>query len=182
MVGVISRLAPVAVAMAVLAAVLTGCTPEPEETDPTPVFSSEAEAFAAAEETYRAYVDALNQVDLSDPETFEEVYAWTTGEANSAARTTFSQMHADSWTVSGESSPTLIEPRSAGGAEVTDVELAVCLNVAGVNLVDADGQSVVASDRPAVQTMLISLEASDATPTGWTIRDIEGREGDPQCE
>ncbi len=50
------------------------------------MFASEEEAFAAAEETYRAYVDALNQVDLSDPETFEAVYAWTTGDANADER------------------------------------------------------------------------------------------------
>ena len=67
-----------------------------------PLFTSEADAFAAAEETYRAYVDALNQVDLSDPETFEDVYAWTTGDANADARETFSQMHADGWTVQGD--------------------------------------------------------------------------------
>ncbi|QTV80967.1 hypothetical protein [Microbacterium sp. NIBRBAC000506063] len=33
--------------------------PEPEPT-PTPLFSSEEEAFAAAEEVYRAYIDAMN--------------------------------------------------------------------------------------------------------------------------
>ena len=61
---------------ALLMLTLAGCT-TPEPTDPTPTptsaFASEEEAFAAAEATYRAYVDALNEVDLSDPETFEPV-------------------------------------------------------------------------------------------------------------
>src|SRR6188768_3952981 len=87
----------------------TGCFAPPDP-EPTPLFSSEEEAFAAAEATYRAYVDALNQVDLSDPETFEEVYAWTTGEANAGARKSFSQMHADGWIVGGESQVTKVEP------------------------------------------------------------------------
>ncbi len=71
-----------------LLGVLTGCgaAGEPRASTPAPLFSSEAEAFAAAEATYRAYVDALNQVDLSDPETFEAVYAWTTGDANATDR------------------------------------------------------------------------------------------------
>ena len=56
-----------------------------------PAFATEEEAFAAAEETYREYVDALNQVDLSDPETFEAVYAWTTGDANAKERERSSQ-------------------------------------------------------------------------------------------
>ncbi|MET0860918.1 MAG: hypothetical protein ABW091_07810, partial [Microbacterium sp.] len=78
----IPRLLPLSVALVLASAALSGCTPQPAPT-PTPTgFATEDEAFAAAEETYRAYVDALNQVDLSDPETFEPVYAWTTGEAN----------------------------------------------------------------------------------------------------
>lgn len=66
---------------AVLAVVLvSGCTPTPEPT-PTPTgFANEEEAFRAAEETYRAYVDALNEVDLADPATFEPLFVWTTGE------------------------------------------------------------------------------------------------------
>ena len=84
---VLSRLAPAALVLALVTGVATGCFAQPDpEPESTPLFASEDEAFAAAEETYRQYVDALNQVDLSDPETFEDVYAWTTGEANAGAR------------------------------------------------------------------------------------------------
>ena len=76
-----SRLLAAAAVLACVLITTTGCFAQPDP-EPTPLFSSEEEAFAAAEATYRAYVDALNQVDLSDPETFEEVYAWTTGDAN----------------------------------------------------------------------------------------------------
>ena len=83
----ISRVARVTLALAIVLGMATGCQPEPEPSPTGPVFATEEEAFAAAEETYRAYVDALNQVDLSDPETFEAVYAWTTGDANAGERT-----------------------------------------------------------------------------------------------
>lgn len=88
------RLARVALLGALLAGALTACTPEPEPT-PTPPFATEAEAFAAAEATYRAYVDALNAVDLSDPATFEDVYAWTTGELNANDRRGLTNYHAE---------------------------------------------------------------------------------------
>jgi hypothetical protein len=53
---------PLAVCCIALSAIgFLGCSPAPEpEPTPTPAFASEEEAFAAAEETYRAYIDALN--------------------------------------------------------------------------------------------------------------------------
>ncbi len=96
-----SRLLAAAAVLACVMMTTTGCFAQPDP-EPTPLFSSEEEAFAAAEETYRAYVDALNQVDLSDPETFEEVYAWTTGELNASDRKGLSD-HADGGIVGGDS-------------------------------------------------------------------------------
>lgn len=160
---------------------LSGCTtPEPAAPTPTAAFASEEEAFAAAEETYRAYVDALNRVDLSDPETFEDVYAWTTGEANAEARKTFTQMHADGWTVSGESEAVTVQPGEASD-DLRTVALAVCLKVADVSLVDSSGRSVVSGDRPPVQSMLVTLEQTTSTATMLAINDFSGREGDPEC-
>lgn len=161
---------------------LAGCTtPEPPEPTPTPAFSSEEEAFAAAEATYRAYVDALNQVDLSDPETFEPVYELTTGEANAGARETFSQMNADGWTVDG---PTVIDVLEPGKSEpgYDSVELDVCLNVSQVTLIDSEGQSVVASDRRDVQSMRVTLEPRPADGSEFAISRIDGREDGPSCE
>src|SRR5690349_13054891 len=95
------RVIAAALAVAVVLGTATACQPEPAPSPSTGAFATQAEAFAAAEETYRAYVDALNQVDLSDPETFEAVYAWTTGDANANERKTLSRMSADGWRVTG---------------------------------------------------------------------------------
>ncbi|MEV5071819.1 hypothetical protein MRBLMI12_003467 [Microbacterium sp. LMI12-1-1.1] len=166
---------------AILVLALAGCsTPESPEPTPTPAFSSEAEVFAAAEATYRAYVDALNQVDLSDPETFEAVYELTTGEANSGARETFSQMHADRWVVDGPTVVDLLEPSQTQPTSGY-VEIDVCLDVSQVTLVDSDGESVVASDRRDVQSMRVALEPSPTNPTGFAISRIDGREDGPAC-
>lgn len=158
--------------------VMGGCsvTPEPEGT--TPAFATEEEAFAAAEQTYRAYVDALNQVDLSDPETFEPVFALTTGEANAGLRESLSRMHGDAWTVAGNSVATVISPSSYSDGRV---ELAVCLDVSDVMVVDKDGTSVVDADRVDVQSMLVSILYGAGADTGARIDSFDGREGEPSC-
>lgn len=163
-----------ATAAVALAVGLTACQPEPQPSASGPVFASEEEAFAAAEETYRAYVDALNQVDLSDPETFEAVYAWTTGDANAGARESFSEMHADGWTVSGESVVGSSTPIEATVSTDAVVSIAVCLDVSAVTLVDSAGESVVAADRPDSQSVRVDLIESAISPTNLLISNLDG--------
>lgn len=173
-----SRAASVALTLLLGVGVLAGCAPADPAPDPTPTgFASEAEAFAAAEATYRAYVDALNQVDLADPATFEEVYRWTTGDANASARRNFSEYHADGVSVTGESEITLLEPLRVDGEKY---QLAACLNVGRVQVVDASGQSLVSPDRSDTQTLTIYL-APLRTDTGLAVEDVGPRTGDPTC-
>lgn len=181
------RISCVIVALA-LTVTLGGCAPEPRSSpsaspspSPSQSLSSEAEAFAAAEKTYRAYVDALNQVDLSDPETFEPVFALTTGDTNNEARRSLSQMHVDHWTVRGSSRVTLVVPVTKRLAGEDEVSLAVCLDVSGVELWDEDRISMVDADRPNVQTMLVGLTRSNSAVGGWLIASITGRDGAPAC-
>ncbi len=160
-------------AAAMLAVALTACSADAAPAPSPTGFASEEEAFAAAEETYRAYVDALNEVDLSDPATFEGVYAWTTGEANAGARKSFSQMHADGWTVSGTSALTQLVHETAEQAEVV---VSVCLDVSSINLTNPSGESVVDSDRPRVQAISVRSVPSTSSPTGLLISQLDGSE------
>lgn len=145
---------------------LSGCTtPEPATPTPTAAFSTEEEAFAAAEETYRAYVDALNQVDLSDPETFEGVYEWTTGEANADERKTLTRMHADGWMVSGETEITTFFFDSYNDRTVQGL---VCTDVTGVTVTDSAGTSVVSTERPDAYALSVAF-AESSTATGLAI-------------
>lgn len=171
----LARFARTLAVLALVGAAATGCagTPEPRDTTPTPL--SDEEAFAAAEETYRAYVDALNQVDLSDPATFEPVYALTTGDAMAGLKESFSQMHADGWTVSGESIPSVVQPVQSDG----DIQLAVCLDVSGVEVTDGTGESVVDQDRVDVQSMLVTVSSAGDR---WLVSSFDGREGEPSCD
>ncbi|GAA1671989.1 hypothetical protein [Microbacterium lacus] len=169
------RSAAVVVALAVTLGA-TACQPEPTPTPTGPAFASEDEAFAAAEETYRAYVDALNQVDLSDPETFEAVYAWTTGEANAGARKSFSEMHAEGWTVSGVSAFDGFTPSAFSPSTPTSIVTAeVCLDVSNVDVTDASGQSVVPESRKDRQPAIVTFAAADSA-TSLAISTSEATE------
>ena len=167
---------------AALAGLLAGCSPASE---PAPTLSSafadEAEAFAAAERTYRAYVDALNAVDLSDPQTFEDVYAWTTGEANSGARESFSEMHASGLTVDGVTQLAGIAPSSNQERYPSQISIDVCLDVSDVTLVDSAGDSAVDDNRRDIQRMRVTLEPAQASPTRLLISDIDGRDDGLTC-
>ncbi|OAH51807.1 hypothetical protein [Microbacterium oleivorans] len=144
-----------------LAAALTACAPASTPTpSPTPTgFASEEEAFAAAEATYRAYVDALNQVDLSDPATFEPVYALTAGQLNEQDRKSFSELHADGTVVEGDTQVVKIAPNEA---EFPNVTLNVCTDVSQVQVTDREGKSLVAEDRPDLQARTVTLSVVQA--------------------
>mgnify|MGYP003638811048 CR=1 FL=1 len=166
--------------VAALAALLAGCAADPvAQPTPTPSFRSEAEAFAAAEATYRAYVDALNQVDLADPETFEAVYAWTTGELNAGERQLFTQMHADGESVTGASSVQLFLPTTFDKKDIS-VTADVCLDVSGVDVMDQRGVSLVAADRVDVQSMRVRFRPS-VDGSVLVLESVSGRDDGPPC-
>lgn len=169
-------------AVAAIAAVvmLAGCSPDPEPI-PTPTgFASEAEAFAAAEETYRAYVEAGNEVDLSDPGTFEPLFAWTTGELNELDRESLSGLHADGVTIDGE--PNIVDIQlDHWDVEAQSVHLHTCQDVSDVEVLDASGNSLVSPDRKDLQAEDVTLVATAASPTGLLIERIEGAEEGASC-
>jgi len=173
-----TRLVALTLALGLAAAAVTGCSPHPEPAVPTPAFSSEEEAFAAAEETYRAYVDALNQVDLSDPATFEDVYAWTTGDANANERKTLSSMHADGWTVSGHTQIDSFEGDVFSRETESLITARVCSDISRVQVTDANGESVVAADRPNVYALDVVFVEERSTPTRLAIASSNAIEDD----
>ena len=131
-----------------LLSLLAGCTPTPAPTPtPTAAFASEEEAFAAAEETYRAYNDALNSVDPADPDTFEATYAYSSGSFQKADRENFSTMHADNYSIVGDAEVNqFLGEKSAPPFDV--VTALICIDVSKVEVLDAAGNSVVSPNRP----------------------------------
>jgi hypothetical protein len=169
---VISRLAAATVALVLMVAVATGCSSPAPAPEPSPTFTSEDQAFAAAEATYRAYVDALNKVDLSDPSTFEGVYAWTTGDLNSRDRKNFSDWHAKAYSLSGDAHVESVSPRNANLAEQT-VVIDACYDVSDVDVRDESGASLVSADRPDIQSLQVTYVRSATAPHGLVMSSID---------
>ncbi|MEV8166403.1 hypothetical protein AB0O70_00595 [Microbacterium paraoxydans] len=155
--------------LAVLAfgvSLLSGCTPAPESTPtPSPAFTSDEEAFAAAEATYRAYVEASNDTDLSDPASFEDLFAWLRDDALTSAQENFSRFHAEGWKRAGDTSFDRFTPVSFDGESVTAL---LCVDASAVTLWDGDG-NVVSSDRPDRQPVEVQLVAAPTTATRLAI-------------
>lgn len=152
--------------LAVGVSMLSGCTPTAEPTPtPSPAFSSEEEAFAAAEATYRAYVEASNATDLSDPASFEGLFAWLRDEALTSARKNFSRFHAEGWKRAGDTSFDRFTPLSFDGESAT---VLLCVDASAVTLWDGSG-NVVSSGRPDRQPVEVQLVAVPTTSTGLAV-------------
>lgn len=148
-------LAACCVALSVIG--LLGCSPAPEpEPTPTPAFASEEEAFAAAEETYRALTAALNRIDTRDPGTFEPLYALSSGDFEEADREAYSRMHEEGYVIAGETVVISFEGRTFDSTRLT-VVADVCLDVSQVTVVDAQGISQVSPDRPDRYALLVTF-------------------------
>jgi len=171
-VRVLPRIVSGLVALLLAGASATGCSgqPAPDPSTPSaPAFASDEEAFAAAEETYRAYVDALNEVDLSDPATFEPLFALTTGEANATERKSASEMHAEHLTVSGATVLLGFYPREFSDSSDPRVVAVACTDVSDVDLIDDSGKSIVPADRPDRYALRVTFDASTDTSTGLAL-------------
>ena len=136
-------------ATGLLVGMLSACTPEskpaPKETK-SAAFATDEEAFAAAEATYRAYVDASNAVDLQDPSSFEPVFSWLTDNALTEERETYTQFRAEGLRRSGDGTFDTFTPTAV---ERDDVTANVCLDVSHIDLNYPNGSSAVPIDRPA---------------------------------
>lgn len=155
-----TRTLPTQAAVVVTVALLAGCAADPG-TEPTPTstpaFASEAAAFAAAEETYRAYTDALNAVDLSDPSTFEATYVYTSGDFEASDKENLSEMHAKGYVIEGATLVTQFL------GTMTDrwrekIDATVCVDVSNVDVIDADGNSVANPERPDVYAIATTFK------------------------
>ncbi|UUE19225.1 hypothetical protein [Microbacterium sp. J1-1] len=138
-------------------ALLTGCAPDPVPTPtPTAAFASEEEAFAAAEATYRAYNDALNSVDLSDPATFDAAFALSSGNFNASDRRTLSKLHADGDSMVG--SVTVSKFVGVNSAPpFREVVAYACVDVSASDVLNSSGASVVDPARPDMNSLRVTF-------------------------
>lgn len=156
---------------------MLGCSSAPDpEPSPTPAFASEEEAFAAAEETYRAYIAALNAVEPDDPGTFEPLFALSSGSFERADRKNLSTMHAEHQNVEGNALVTRFTGASVSPS-FDRITAMVCLDVSNVSVTDTAGRSLVRPDRPSVY----GIEVTFRVASGEALVDAAKQTDEQQC-
>lgn len=145
---------------AVLVLGMTGCVGgDPLPTLPptpstTPVFASEEEALAAAEEAYAAYLEMSNLISSEGGAEPERIATVAAGDLLDASFDGFATLRTNGWRTEGLSRLVASELQYADlAAEPEDEAVAayVCVDVSGVDVLDSSGVSVVDPSRPDLQ-------------------------------
>src|SRR4051812_38415982 len=113
-------------ALLLAASMASGCSASRAPAEPTPTFSTEEEAFAAAEETYRAYVDALN-TRRDNPSSEPEPESFLTGQALEVHFDPQQQLALAGLSISGPTAIGRLEPHSVS-PDLSTVVVSVCLD------------------------------------------------------
>lgn len=143
--------------------VLAGCSPSPAPTPtPTAAFASEDEAFAAAEETYRAYIDAVNEERATGKTPVSHDYL--TGDLLEAELASYRELEASGVRIEGD---TRILSFKGARAELAPpsarIEVDVCLDISDARAIDDSGADVTASGRSDVYGVGVTLVTSGSS-------------------
>jgi hypothetical protein len=159
------RTAPLFVMGALLLA-LAGCVPTdahptaPPHSSASPVFASDAEALAAAEKAYAAYLKVSDEIANDGGKDADRLKGLATGTLLSDDMSGFASFTAKGWHSVGETKLTKAVLQSAdvapGGQGTVVVYL--CEDVSGVDVLDQSGVSVVSTGRPELQQFQVTLD------------------------
>lgn len=149
------RSAAVVVALAVTLGA-TACNPEPTPTPTGPAFASEDEAFAAAEETYRAYVDALN-ARREDPSSDPDPQVFLTGQALQVDIDTQQQLDQSGLRIVG---PTTISSISGVSFDGEEISIEVCLDSSMTRVETTAGEDATPADRQPISLAFVGMIAT----------------------
>lgn len=148
--------------LALAASALSACAPTPEPTPtPTAAFASEEEAFAAAEEVYRAYNDAGNARRNGESEPNPQDFL--IGSALEGDIHALNQLATAGVHLAGEVVVASFTPLSAkmNNGDV-QVDALVCLDATETRVLDDDGADVTPSDRDLVLAQAVTLIKVDS--------------------
>lgn len=145
--------------LAVAGATLSACAPTPEPSPtPTAAFASEQEAFAAAEETYRAYNDAVNRQrdgEETDPQSFLIALALE-NDIDGTRVLEENGVH-----ISGHGDVSEVRGTTADLESVpATITMLVCLDVSATRVLNADDEDVTPTDRPEAVALDVKLVSS----------------------
>ncbi|TGY37655.1 hypothetical protein E5344_08180 [Microbacterium laevaniformans] len=138
-----------------LAGSIVGCTPQstpsPAPSSSSSTFSSDAEAFAAAEATYRAYVDATN-ARRADPTSVPDPNDFLSGQALDDEISTASTLSERGWRITGN---TEIASIRYIAKESESHLLQICLDASATRVLDSSGADVTPTNRTTMQSLAV---------------------------
>lgn len=149
----LARATAVAVSIALSTAALAACSPAAPAPTPTPTgWASDEEAFAAAEETYRAYIDATNAY-FQDPKTVAQPTQFLTGQALEDEIDSVRAYEEAMVRPAGE-----LHLLSIQGVEVQAgrIDIHVCIDVRDSRVVDFNGKDVTPQGRQPFASVLVT--------------------------
>lgn len=155
---------------------LSGClgtAPEPTPT-PTAAFASEEEAFAAAEETYRAYVEADN-ARREDPQSKPDPESFLIGEALERDIDSRHELDQLGVRLDGRSAVGAVVPVSAAPAS-GNVRIHACYDSTETRVLNEAGDDVTMPDRDPTVMVEVSLTLVSGA---LLIEQMTPVEGDP---
>lgn len=147
-------------ALVVAALALAGCAPEPSPTpSPTAAFASEEEAFAAAEEVYRAYIEASNN-EQSDASA-NESNKYLTGDLLESEIEAARDLEARGIHIEG---PTVILSFKGISADfasaVPTIRAHACLDISDARAIAADGTDVTSPGRSDIYGVNVTMSGT----------------------
>jgi hypothetical protein len=130
----------------------------------TPIFASEEDALAAAEEAYAAYLAAWDRIASEGGVDPERIAAFTTGDFFESELEGLETFRDNQWRTIGQSvlHSANLQFADLTGNDPTPVAAYVCVDVSAVDVRDESGASVVSPDRPALQAFEVFFAVSDA--------------------
>jgi len=177
--------AAVVVLVAALAA--TACTPAPQPPrtpapSSTPLFASDEEALAAAEEAYAAYLAVSDQITAEGGQSPERIDAFIVSDLRASARDSLAAFEESNLHTAGSSRFDSTELQAVrypgdGSAQVT---MYACLDIEQVRLISESGSDVTPPDR--VNRLPLELTfVSDTRPVRLLMQSSDSWAGENFC-
>lgn len=143
--------------LALAATTMSGCAPEPQPSPtPTPAFASEEEAFAAAEEVYRAYNEAGNARIAG--ESTPDPQDYLIGEALAGDIDGGRFLDEQGLRLAGAGAVASFLGTDVTATDgTTAISGVVCLDVAGIRLIDSAGADVTPPERTDIVAQLVTF-------------------------
>ena len=171
---------------------LTGCAPEPaprasETTAPTdaPVFASDEQALAAATEAYAAYLAMSDQILAEGGEDPDRIRAFAAEKLAAIEIKGYANVRLKKLRSVGESRFTdlILQDRSPSGeAGRGIVNTYVCSDISGVDMVNANGDSVVDEARPDFTAFVVAFDLVSRDPVKLLVSSAEVWDGAGICK